>query len=271
MRLSRLPICLPRFAGNGVSNTLTKNGGFDLPKLEAYDKQLDYSYALGTYTALKLMEYRPEAARRLLLSSDARDNDGINHLREICEAAGVREETADRVLRRESKKDNCFAAIVFEKYSDALCAAAPHIMLHHISDGGNLGSILRSCLGFGIKDIAIILPAADVFEPRSVRASMGALFAMRVRAFDSFEAYAAEFADRAFYMFMTGGATSLAEASRNAPEKYSLVFGNEQSGLPDELVAMGQSVYIPQSDAIDSLNLAAAAAIGVYAFSIKGV
>jgi TrmH family RNA methyltransferase len=248
-----------------------KTGGSNLARLEVYDKQLDYSYALGAYPALKLMESRPEAARRLLLSSNARDDGGVKTLREACKAAGVREEIADRVLRRESKKDNCFAAVVFEKYSDALRAAAPHIVLHHISDGGNLGSILRACLGFGIRDAAIILPAADVFEPRSVRASMGALFAMRVRAFDSFEVYTAECADRAFYMFMTGGAIPLAEASRGAPENYSLVFGNEQSGLPGELAAMGRSVYIPQSDAIDSLNLATAAAIGAYAFYVRGV
>ena len=64
-------------------------------------------------------------------------------------------------------------------------------------------------------------------------------------------------------------AMPLAEAANNAPEKYSLVFGSEQSGLPEELAAMGQSVYIPQSNAIDSFNLATAAAIGVYAFSMR--
>ena len=49
-------------------------------------------------------------------------------------------------------------------------------------------------------------------------------------------------------------------------QPYALVFGNEGSGLPPEFSALGQAVRIPHSDAIDSLNLAVAAAIGAYAF-----
>ena len=51
---------------------------------------------------------------------------------------------------------------------------------------------------------------------------------------------------------------------------FTLVFGNEQTGLPAEFAKMGQSVMIPQSDEIDSLNLAVAVSVGSYVFMHGG-
>ena len=50
-------------------------------------------------------------------------------------------------------------------------------------------------------------------------------------------------------------------------KNYSLVFGNESSGLPDEFLNYGQSIFIPHSDKIDSLNLSMALGITLYHFS----
>ena len=58
---------------------------------------------------------------------------------------------------------------------------------------------------------------------------------------------------------------------REIPEQYSLVFGNEGSGLPAEFASMGQAVRIESNDKVDSLNLAVAAGVGIYYFSSKGV
>ena len=56
------------------------------------------------------------------------------------------------------------------------------------------------------------------------------------------------------------------EYVKNSQHNASLVFGNEQTGLPAEFAQMGQSVMIPQSDEIDSLNLAVAVSVGSYVF-----
>ncbi len=50
-------------------------------------------------------------------------------------------------------------------------------------------------------------------------------------------------------------------------QKYSLVFGNESSGLPDEFLNYGQSIFIPHSNKIDSLNLSMALGITLCHFS----
>ena len=50
---------------------------------------------------------------------------------------------------------------------------------------------------------------------------------------------------------------------------YSLVFGNEGAGLPNEFEKFGEKIFIPQSDEVDSLNLPIAVSIGLYEFGGK--
>ena len=238
-----------------------------MPKLEPYKKTLPYSYCLGVFPSLKLLEGRPDCAQRLLLHPDGYAHEGVEKLRGMCAELGVREEEAPRVLERESKKSNCYAAIVFDKFEGRLRAGANHIVLNNISDNGNLGTILRTCLGFGFTDIAIIRPAADAFDPHVLRSSMGALFFHNLRYYSSFDEYRGEFPGRMLYPFMLDGAITLQEACGAVKSPYSLIFGNEASGLPAEFASYGQSVVIPHSDMIDSLNLAVAVSIGAYAFS----
>jgi len=237
-----------------------------MPKLEPYSRKLAYSYALGVFPSLMLMEAQPHRVQRLLLHPDGLRNEGVQKLRDQCAKLGVREEMAERVLRRESRKDNCFAGLVFEKFDSDLDPGACHAVLCQISDSGNLGTAMRSLLGFGIRDVALIRPCVDVFEPHALRASMGAFYKLRVHTYDRFEDYRADHPERKLYPFMLDGAIGLNTAARSAKPPFSLVFGNEQTGLPAEFASMGQSVMIPQSSEIDSLNLAVAVSVGSYVF-----
>lgn len=238
-----------------------------MPKLEAYRKSLPYSYALGIYPSMNLVESRPALARRLILRSGCEESDGVFKLRSACAEAGVREEIADKALARVQQKENCYAAVVFDKYECTLDADRPHVVLCQASDAGNLGSILRTCVGFGILNVAVVRPCADLFDPHVVRASMGAFFKLNARVYESFDDYLSEFSSHALFPFMLTGAARLEEAAKARPERFSLVFGNEQTGLPAHFQSLGTPVFITQSGAIDSLNLAAAAAVGIYAFT----
>ncbi len=240
-----------------------------MPKLEPYSRKLNYSYQLGVFPALMLLEAQPDCASRLLLDPRGLGNEGVEKLRERCAQLGVREEMAERVLRRESKKDNCFAGLVFDKYDCALDKSAVHAVLCQISDNGNAGTAMRSLLGFGIRDVALVRPCVDAFDPHVLRASMGAFFKLRVKTYDDFDDYRAEFPDRALYPFMLDGAKALNEVAAAARPPFSLIFGNEQTGLPPRFAALGQSVLIPQSPEIDSLNLAVAVSVGAYAFMVR--
>ncbi len=237
-----------------------------MPSLEAYHSGLDYSYAPGVFPSLECLKNRPDVARRLLVSSQSGKNEGVHTLISLCESLHIRVEEADRALSRISGKENCYAAVVFEKFQGNLSMDGPHVVLDHPSDAGNLGTILRTALGFQIMDIAIIRPAADAFDPKVIRASMGALFSLNVKQFDTIEAYREAHPKHALYPFMLDGSCTLKEAVKSVKTPFSLVFGNEGSGLTPSFAKFGQAVRIPHSSKIDSLNLSVAAAIGMHAF-----
>lgn len=253
-------------SGKICYNTLKKEGMY-LAKLAAYDAQLPYAYAPGIFPSHALLDANPACAKRLLLHSSSESSEGCIALKARCEALGIRCEVADAALLRISRKENCYAAIVFDKYQPSLAASMPHIVLHQPSDMGNLGTILRTCLGFGLVDIAIVRPAADLFHPRVVRASMGALFGLRFAYYDTFEAYRAAYPDHALYPFMLDGALPLRQIVGDIQTPYALVFGNEATGLPASFAKLGRSVRIEHNARIDSLNLAVAVSIAAYAFT----
>ena len=241
-----------------------------MPSLSPYKADLDYAYAPGIFPAMECLLHRPECARRVLLHSKAEGAEGAEKLTKLAEQLRVRVEIADKALARISGKENCFAAAVFAKFDDALAGERPHVVLHHPSDCGNVGTILRTALGFGVEDVALIRPCVDVFDPRVVRASMGAMFQLRVRTYDSFEQYEAEHPARMLYPFMLDGSQSLPDVlAGDVKDRWTLIFGNEGSGLPEEFARMGQPVRIPSNDRVDSLNLSIAAAIGIYGFTQK--
>ena len=145
--------------------------------------------------------------------------------------------------------------------------AESQIVLVNPSNMGNLGTILRTAVGFGIYDIALISPAVDVFNPKVVRSSMGALFRLRHKYFDNFKAYRAQNKEQEVFTFMLNGKKPLTVADCPKPELFTLVFGNEATGLDDMYLDVGTSVIIPQSPDVDSLNLTIAVGIGTYLFT----
>ena len=240
-----------------------------MPSLSAYCAELDYAYAPGIFPAMECLLHCPQRVRRVLLHSRAEGHEGAQRLVALAEEHHIRVEIADRALQRISGKENCFAAAVFAKEQAELKPAAPHVVLHNPSDCGNIGTILRTCLGFEVEDVALIRPCADLYDPKTVRASMGSLFQLRTAVFDSFEAYLQAHPDRPMYPFMLTGSRSLPDVLREdeISANWTLIFGNEGSGLPEAFSRIGQPVRIPSGLRVDSLNLSIAAAIGIYGFT----
>ncbi len=239
-----------------------------MPSLQPYDASLDYAYAPGLFPAMECLLNRPDCARRVLIHSKAAGTEGAEKLIRLAGDLRIRVEEADRALSRISQKENCFAAAVFEKFSDTLDPAKPHVVLHNPSDCGNVGTILRACAAFGVWDVALVRPCADLFDPRTVRACMGSLFHLRVTMYDSFDQYRAAYPEHDLYPFMLDGSRMIRDVLKDdMKDTWTLIFGNEGSGLPPEFARIGQPVRIPSNDRVDSLNLSIAAAIGLYAFT----
>ena len=233
-------------------------------KIQRYKHDADTSYALGATLTYELLKNRPESAVRVFIKSSLTRTAAVEGLLSVCSKKRIPVVTNDKAFNVLSPKGNCFGIGEFKKVSTPLQKGS-HIVLVNPSDAGNLGTILRTAVGFGIDQIAIIRPAVDFFDPKTIRASMGAAFRVRVQYFDSMEAYIEAFPENKRYAFMLTASKPIQDIEIGTP--YSLVFGNEATGLPDAFAAFCQSVVIPHSDGIDSLNLPIAAGIAMYAFT----
>jgi len=227
-----------------------------------YRKDSEVSYSLGITLTFELLKYRPEQAVRVFIHSAMKEGETLGRLQRLCRKKDVEVVCTDKIFHVLSQKENCFVIGEFRKYEGKLGKDASHIVLVNPSNAGNMGTIMRSALGFGLNQMAVIRPAVDAFDPKVVRASMGAIFSTDFAYFDSFEEYREQYGDRELYPFMLDARMRLRDLRPGG--RFSLIFGNEATGLSSEFSSVGQSVVIPHSDRIDSLNLPIAASIAMY-------
>jgi RNA methyltransferase, TrmH family len=129
------------------------------------------------------------------------------------------------------------------------------VALWRVVDPGNVGAVVRTAGAFGAS-VALSAGCADPTSPRALRASAGALFRVPLAGFD-------DAAGRRVALVAHGG-RPLAEVSLDQP--LTLVLGAEREGLPEDVVAKCDEVATIQvSEAVESLNVAATAAIALYA------
>lgn len=227
-----------------------------------YRKDSPVSYALGITLTFELLRFQPDKVTRVYIHSGTKEGETLDKLRSLCRDAGIEMVQTDKIFHVLSQKENCYVIGEFTKYEGQLEKTASHIVLVNPSNAGNMGTIMRSALGFGLNQMAIIRPAVDAFDPKVVRASMGAIFSTNFVYFEDFDEYQAQFGERELYPFMLDAKKSLHEIRPQGT--FSLLFGNEATGLPDRFAQIGTSVIIPHSNRIDSLNLPIAASIAMY-------
>ena len=236
-------------------------------KLSRYKRNSSTSYALGATLTYELFKTKPELIRRVFLRPDIKKGEDLADLLNKLRASKIEVIESQKPFNVLDAKEDCLLITEFAKTSQQLDSTQPHIVLVNPSDAGNLGTIMRSATAFGFKNLAIITPAVDFCAPKTIRASMGAAFHLNIQEFSSIEEYRQQNTERPLYAFMLNPtAQHLAEAAQSAPNCYSLVFGNEASGLPENFATFCQPVFIPQSDEVDSLNLSVAASITLYTF-----
>jgi len=233
-------------------------------RIQRYKHESDVSYALGATLTFELIKRCPNQVTRVFISSSADKSEGIKRLIDLCKQNYIQVEKNDKAFNILSPKGNCFVIGEFHKYWGCL-EETSHIVLVNPSDAGNLGTILRTAVGFGITNIAIIKPAVDYFDPKTVRASMGAVFHVTIECFESIDEYIERFPSNSKYAFMLSSDNPITDTSIEEP--YSLIFGNEATGLPKEYEEFCKTVIIKHSTEIDSLNLPMAAGIAMYEFT----
>ncbi len=147
------------------------------------------------------------------------------------------------------------------------------VLLESVRDPSNLGAIIRSAAAMGVDRLIISADCADLYNAKTVRASMGTLFTQKIsRVEDLTEAITGlkKSGRRVFAATLTPDAAALGSFPLKKGD--CVVIGNEGHGLSETVIAAcGESVYIPMSDRAESFNAAVAASLLMWEFSKAGI
>jgi TrmH family RNA methyltransferase len=129
------------------------------------------------------------------------------------------------------------------------------LALWHVSDPGNVGTLVRTADALGPAFVALSAGCGDPTGPKALRASAGAVFRVPFARFDE--------APRPHVALVAGGGTPVSEL--DVGERITWVLGAEREGLPPDVFAACDAVAtIPIAAESESLNVAVAGAIALY-------
>jgi len=148
---------------------------------------------------------------------------------------------------------NSIAAVDLEKEA---------ILLDGVQDPGNVGTLLRTAAAAGIKQALLAPGCAAAWSPKVLRAGQGAHFALAIHEDADLAGFMAAYRGTTAVTCLDGS-TSLYEADWQGPLAW--VFGAEGQGVSPALIAAARlRIRIPMPGAVESLNVAAAAAVCLF-------
>ena len=233
-------------------------------KYKKYSKKDEYTYSLGAFPTWELLE-SDKKVEMVFIDDKFSDKDKL--IQKLNER-NIPYQIAPNQIKKLSNKDNIYVIGIFQKENEEILEGENHVILHNISDMGNLGTIIRSMLAFGVKDLALIGNVVDIYNPKVIRASMGAIFKIRFSIFNDIKEYIEKYKNN-MYLFMLSNDVKDSIYDIEIKKPFTLVMGNEGAGLPIEFEKYGNKVFIPQTKDVDSLNLTIATSIGLYEFRRK--
>jgi TrmH family RNA methyltransferase len=137
------------------------------------------------------------------------------------------------------------------------------VVLDQVQDSGNLGTLLRSAAGAGVDTVLLTPGCAQAWSPRVLRAGMGAHFRLRIVEQADPVAALAGYPGAILATRLGPGAMPLFDADLCGPVAW--LFGSEGQGLSPAVAALAtRSVCIPLASGVESLNVAAAAAVCLF-------
>ncbi|MEV5124800.1 RNA methyltransferase [Streptomyces decoyicus] len=196
---------------------------------------------------------------------------------EAARAAGVRVHLADdRTIADISQTVTPQGLLGVCEFLDSpfeeILAARPQLVavLANVRDPGNAGTVLRCADAAGADAVVLTDASVDLYNPKSVRASVGSLFHLPVAVGVPVERVVGGLQAAGVRILAADGAgdrdldAELDTGSMSGPTAW--VFGNEAWGLPEETRALADAVVrVPIHGKAESLNLATAAAVCLYA------
>ena len=154
---------------------------------------------------------------------------------------------------------NIFAVVKISSYPFGVYSDKC-VLLDRVRDPGNLGTIIRTSVAVGVKDI-YLYDSVDAYSPKVVRASMSGIYNVRLHVINDEQI---EILSKNL-PFICADMDGENVFSSQKIEKFCLCMGNEGNGLSDRVKALSQkTLKIPMMDKIESLNVAISYAIIIY-------
>ena len=139
------------------------------------------------------------------------------------------------------------------------------VVIDGVVDTTNIGAIFRSAAALGIDAVLLTRNSCDPFNRRAVRVSMGSVFLVPWTWMDDDLESLHQYGFKTAAMALSDDSIPLDSPSLAAEERLAIVMGTEGDGLPHETIARADYVVrIPMSHDVDSLNVAAAAAVAFW-------
>lgn len=147
-----------------------------------------------------------------------------------------------------------------------ICADASRVaIIDSVVDTTNIGAIFRSAAALGIEAVLLTRTSCDPFNRRSIRVSMGSVFLVPWTWIDDPLTDLRELGFRTVAMALTENSVSITDPVLSAEPHLAIIVGNEGDGLPQATIdGADYRVCIPMAHNVDSLNVAAAAAIAFW-------
>jgi tRNA G18 (ribose-2'-O)-methylase SpoU len=156
--------------------------------------------------------------------------------------------------------------------ADLLRGARRVVVIEDVVDHTNVGAIFRSAAGLGVDAVLVSPRCADPLYRRSVRVSMGTVLQVPWTRLPEWREGAPLLHDAGFTiaaLALTDRAEDIDVLAADLPERLALVLGTEGDGLSRAALAVAdRHVRIPMAHGVDSLNVAAAAALAVWALRV---
>ena len=157
---------------------------------------------------------------------------------------------------------------IFEKKEIIPVKDSSVLLLEGIQDPGNLGTLIRCATAFGVREV-LTVGCADLYSPKTVRATMGAIFRMPCRAFASTEdaiAYGRRSCKTVLATALHTDSITLEEADTS---RAVIMIGSEGRGLSERAIELSDKRVIIPIEGIESLNASVAGAICMYDSMMK--
>lgn len=152
-------------------------------------------------------------------------------------------------------------AAVYSMAVKDILPSLPVIYLDNVKDPGNLGSIMRSALAFGFKNLVLGEGCVDVYNPKTIAAAKDTIFKLNVLEDDD----GSWLQNNTRPIYVTSSHEGVNLQDLKSSDNFCLVLGSESHGVAEELIAKAdQKIKIEMSGEVESLNVAIAGAIILY-------